>query len=137
MPEDYVLDDSEYEVIEEGDPEPITSEEVKQKLESPFAGPIEQEDFDDRDYTLLDYLTLEEGQYPRNIRENKGSALATMTGAGLTYAGVHVFSDEPVSISAIIGGFLAASYFGGIRDQDMDLDTALENSKQEWSNRFK
>ena len=137
MAEDYILDESEYEILETGETEPIISEEVKRKLESPIPEIIDQEDFDRKGYTLSDYLSLDEGQYPRNFRDNKGQAVSTGTGVSLAYAGSHLLSEEPFSLSGTLVGFAVASYLIGLRDQEMELDEALENSMEYWSENLK
>ena len=137
MVEDYVLGEDEYEILEMSDPEPITSEEVKNKLESPLAGSIKQEDFDRKDYTIKDYLSLEEDQYPRNIAENKGETLATLIGAGVAYGAIDLISEEPLSLPAAAAGYLGASYLSGLMKQEMDIDTAFENSLNHMSNKLK
>lgn len=133
MAGEYVLDESEYKVLETGEQRPITSEEVKRKLESPVPKVIEQEDFDRKDYTMLDYLSLEHGQYPRNFRDNKSKAVSTALGAGVAYGGSQLISDNPLTATGGIMGFALASYIIGLREQEMDLDEALENSRDHWS----
>lgn len=131
----YVLDESEYEIVETKYEGLITSEEVKSKLEEQGSDPIEQEDFDDRDfedeesegYTLKDYLWIDEGQYPRDFRD-RDSLAANAVGLGLFSSGHYiVFQDASIAGTAVAAA-PPAMYVTGLRDQDQDLGEALKNS---------
>lgn len=137
--DEYVLSDDEYEILETGNQRQITSEEVKKKLENPsdpFLGPIEQEDFDKKGYTLLDYLKMDEDTYPRKIRGNGSKAVAGAMGIGLYSGAEYLAANQLPSTESIIVGFAVGSYLAGLNRQEMKLSEAVRNSGKEWSQKF-
>lgn len=139
-PGEYVLDDDEFEVLETEEQGRITSEEVKKKLERPFdpvLGPIEQDDFDKKGYTLSDYFLMDEDAFPRNLKDtgNLGSLGAAAIGAGTAYGSVQLLTGDAMASSYIGGAAIAATYMG-YRDQEMDLDEAFDNSVEYWTEKL-
>lgn len=128
---DYVLDDSEYEVLETSESRPITSEEVRKKLDGDIPGPIEQSDFDEKDYTLSDYFRLEQGQYPRNISDHKAEAMGGIAAGGLAMGlASNAGGGYPLSTAGIIGAVSLAAYNVGLVEQDKEFSEAFNNSKE-------
>ncbi len=139
-PQDYVLSDDEFEVLETEEEGRITSEEVKKKLErpgDPILGPIEQDDFDKKGYTLSDYFLMDEDAFPRNLKdkENLRNFAATAIGAGAAYGGFELLTGEAIASSYVVGAAIAATYIG-YRTQEMDLDEAFDNSREYWSEKI-
>ena len=129
-PDVYTLDDSEYEVLESESRGPITSEEVKKKLNSdnPFLGPIEQSDFDDKDYTVSDYLWIDDDDYPRNIRDNKATLAGSTAALGVYLAASGSLKTDPAFMGSALAGFATANYAMGLHIQDQEFSTAMSNS---------
>jgi len=133
--DEYVLDEDEYEILETGDPEPITSEEVKRKLESPVPEVIEQEDFDGNGPTLSDYFGISEDQYPRNISDNKAMAAGSLAAFGLYTAASYAGTEDPIYLGAALVGLPVANYAIGLTDQETDFEEALNNSVKNLADR--
>lgn len=130
--DEYVLDGDEYEVLETGEAEPITSEEVREKLESPIPGVIEQDDFDGNGPTLSDYFWIGEEEYPRNLSDNQALLAGSLTAFGLYSAGAYAGGQESAYLGgAILAAFPAVNYMVGLTVQDTDIEEAVENS---WKN---
>ncbi len=139
-PGEYTLDDDEFEVLETEHQGPITSDEVKEKLENPcdpLLGPIEQEDFDKKGYTVSDYFLTDEDAFPRNLtdRDNLETFGAAAIGAGAIYGAFQLLTGEAVTSSYVGGAAIGATYMG-YRNQEMDLDEAIDNSREYWSEKL-
>ena len=140
-PEEYVLSDDEFEVLETEEQGRITSEEVKRKLErpcDPVLGPIEQDDFDKKGYTLSDYFLTDEDAFPRNLndKDNIGDFAAAAIGAGAAYGGFQLLTGDAAASSYLGGAAIAATYIG-YRNQEMDLGEAFDNSREYWQDKVR
>ncbi len=125
--EEYVLSEDEYEVVEIGEPEPIRSETVKRKLDSPYDEVIEQEDFHPGP-GLSEYFSLGEDQYPRKLSGN-GEKVAGTAAAGAVYtAGVYSAGQETMMLATL--GLPVAMYLEGLMHQDLSFEEALENTRE-------
>lgn len=126
----YTLDDSEYEILESESRGQITSEDVMRKLNSNdhFIGPIEQSDFDDKDYTLTGYFMIDGEDYPRNIKDNKATLAGSVAAEGVYFGVTEGMDIDASTAGQAIAGFAIASYGLGLYMQDQDFSTAFANS---------
>jgi len=129
MPADeYVLSDDEYEVVKTGEPEPVRSEEVREKLDSDRDVVIEQEDFYSEG--LTDYLSIGSDQYPRDLSGNGGKVAGTASAGAVYSAGVYSSGQETLMLATL--GLPVVMYLEGLMEQDLSFDEALENSREEF-----
>lgn len=128
--DEYVLSEDEYEVVDTGEPEPIRSETVKRKLDSPYDEIIEQDDFHPGP-GLSEYFSLDKEQYPRNLSGN-GAKVAGTASAGAVYSvGAYASGQETLMLATL--GLPVAMYLEGLMHQDLSFEEALGNTRESLS----
>lgn len=125
---EYILSEDEYEVVETGEPRPIESETVQRKLESPHDEIIEQDDFEDF-YTVRDYFLPGEDTFPRDVSGNLAKIAGTTVYGGFYSAGAYALTDNPQIAIGALAAIPVGVYLEGLMDEDMELDTALRNTR--------
>ncbi|MFB6245714.1 MAG: hypothetical protein ABEJ03_05210 [Candidatus Nanohaloarchaea archaeon] len=115
----------------------LESDIVRKKIEGDLYGVIFQEDFDgldeddeyrkEKDYGISEYLSLDQDTFPRNWSNNGPEVAEWLAKGSLIGLGVAYLTEEPAAIGFL--GALAADYQEALKDQDRELRTAIENSR--------
>lgn len=134
--DDYILGEDEYEVIDTGIQRPITSEEVRKKLDGSRPGPIEQGYFDEKGDTLSDYFRIEKDQYPRNISDHKAEAAGGLAAGGLALGVSSIGNGQTLTAAGILASISIAAYNVGLYEQDKEFSEAFKNSKENFLGNF-